>query len=322
MKNIFKVISFILTAALFGTVAACSTVEDVTYANENYSATIVEFGNYAQSIVTDETVITALKIARFSDNRTTYGGNGYERFTTSSDFDESIKFSDGTAIKGGTTYYFKVEPIKWVVIQKGMNKVMLTENILDAHKFTTGIRTTTSGSDESYYSNDWEYSEIRAWLNGSENNSFISKSFNELEQRQLITTEVVNGSESVYGSFKKHQADSVDTVYDKVFLLSYKEAVSSPFSSDGGNYDCVRMAYVTDYARAHGAWCYQSSVYDQEGNLKAGQKEVLLNKGNWWLRSIGINSIYAAVCRYNGVVGNESYNVNTETVGVRPAICI
>ena len=76
------------------------------------------------------------------------------------EIDKAPKDYRGYVLHEGETYYFhnktwfKVMPISWIILEKGVNELLLmSRQIVDIHKFDP-------------YSADYEKSEIRAWLNG------------------------------------------------------------------------------------------------------------------------------------------------------------
>ena len=83
---------------------------------------------------------------------------------------------------------------------------------------------------------------------------------------------------------------------DKVFLLSEKEA-ETLFSNDD-----ERIAKATGYAEKSGVYVNEEKAAD------------------WWLRSPGDYSDYAAEVLSNGWVFRDGYFVNRSTEGVRPAL--
>lgn len=76
------------------------------------------------------------------------------------EIDKASKDYRGYVLHEGETYYyynktwFKVMPIHWIILEKGVNELLLmSREIVDIHKFDS-------------YSADYDKSEIRAWLNG------------------------------------------------------------------------------------------------------------------------------------------------------------
>jgi hypothetical protein len=76
------------------------------------------------------------------------------------------------------------------------------------------------------------------------------------------------------------------------------------FNSSYGYADNNRIAKVTDYAKARGAYANES------GN------------GIWWLYSAGSNSKYAAYVGAEGKIYTNGNNITLPYYGIRPSICL
>jgi len=205
------------------------------------------------------------------------------------------KFINGSTIQYGQTYYFKVEPIKWRVLEEADGTyTLLSEYIIDKQVFYTSSSTRTIDG-KTIYANNYEHSTIREWLN----NAFYNKAFSTQEKGSILTT-LVDNSASPYFS---------NNTMDKVYLLSYKEARSSIYGfSTSNDSSSTRTAVTTDYARAVGA--YMDTSYSNYGN------------GSWWLRSPDDSISTSAY----GVGSNGIHYIVTDNVkysyGARPAIKI
>lgn len=253
------------------------------------------------------------------------------------------KYSDGTQAKQSSSNsyrYFKVEPIKWKVITDSYsgNCLLLAEDILTAnvpyydYKISSDKRTV--GSDTEIYSNNYKYSQIRAYLNGLDyyydvySNStvkktdytgkgFLQTAFTAEAQNLIAVTTVDNSSASTTdsGNNLTEATDyACEDTKDKIFLLSIKEATSYDFpaynESGSGN---ARIRKPTDYAMAN--YAYQNST------LGYG--------GHWWLRSPyyyykpGYPNKSYEKARYVYYNGNTfSSSVQEDSIGVVPALSI
>lgn len=132
----------------------------------------------------------------------------------------------------------------------------------------------------------WETSDIRKWLN----NEFYTTAFNKAEKAKIQTSLIKNEDNSEDG------INGGNDTEDKVFLLSEKEA-DTLFSND----DEI-IAKATEYAEESGVYVNEEKAAD------------------WWLRSPGDYSDYAAEVLSNGWVFRDGYFVNRSTEGVRPAL--
>ena len=202
-------------------------------------------------------------------------------------------FSNGSTVTGGETYYFKVEPIRWRILSEdGESAFILADGILANKAYDAS-------------SNNYNNSDIRAWLNGE----FLNAAFGEIAQSLIETTEVDN---SVYSTGDSSNQYACENTFDKVFLLSYREAVNSAygFASNYSTYDTARRMTVSDYARSTGAYMDTSNSY-------------YFGCGLWWLRSpYYYNSNNARLVNYYGYAGGSN-NVNLVYYGgVVPALNI
>lgn len=98
----------------------------------------------------------------------------------------------------------KLEPIEWVVLErdhKNNRALLLSKYILDNVSFNSEPKECK-----------WKDSELRQWMN----QTFYDKAFNENEKNQIV--------EDLHISDGFRDDKEVDTVTDKVFILSETEA--------------------------------------------------------------------------------------------------
>ena len=188
---------------------------------------IIEFGSYPQTIKADNVTITNTK----QDERGYFTGSDGEKYAllVANPYNNDHVFSNGRKILKNTRYYFKVEPIKWKVLEDKEGKVFIfSELLLDAHRFDNS-------------SKDYSISSIRSWLN----NEFYNKAFTE-KQKVLIENTTLK---------------DISNVTDKVFLLSKDEITNKSYGFSNDEYYCnkARCKKVTDYAKAKYA-------YESKGN--------------------------------------------------------
>ena len=243
-------------------------------------------------------------------------------------------------LETGKDSYFKLEPIKWVLVDDKMNGsgiysvFLISENIVTADMPFYGYRENYSTTNNYGISpdrrlknrpatirpNDYIYSNVRAYLNGIPNQyitsegeepdsqlnidwtgkGFLQTAFTENSQNRIVITRI-NGN---------HQDGD-----DKVFLLSEREV-----NKYLGNYtssNARRRRIVTEFAKANYAW----------GPIGNG--------GWWWLREGTINSSNSSSSSSSSVTqgqssfnieGDGSYrnwnNVNKRDAGVVPALWV
>ena len=118
----------------------------------------------------------------------------------------------------------KKEPIKWLVLEKQEDRVLLiSQYTLDCKLY-----------NEVYEDTTWENCTLRKWLN----KEFLDTAFDKEQRKQVAETKLKNTDNSKYDTY-----GGKDTV-DKVFLLSIDEA-EKYFSSDD-----ARKCGLTEYAKS------------------------------------------------------------------------
>ncbi|MDO5295223.1 MAG: DUF6273 domain-containing protein [bacterium] len=131
----------------------------------------------------------------------------------------------------------------------------------------------------------WENCDLRRWLNGE----FFSKAFNTTEKECIMPSMIDNWDNDKYGT------PGGNATFDNVFLLSLDEA-NTLFKSD-----TERICKPTSYAASKGA-------YIDEGNCLC------------WLRSPGVDPIYASFIGSNGIISTEGNFVSDSDDCVRPVV--
>ena len=201
---------------------------------------IIEFGSYPQTIKDEKVTIINSK----RDEKGYYTGSDGEKYALlKANPSDSYTFSNGETIIRNKEYYFKVEPIKWKILEDKNGKVFIfSELILDAHIF-----------DDS--SNDYSISSIRKMLN----NEFYNKAFDK-KQKQMI---------------EKTTLKDISNVTDKVFLLSEEEIENTLY---GFNSNSDRCKKATDYAKANHAFEYKENGWywlrTPEASYSSGARRV------------------------------------------------
>lgn len=296
-----------------------------TIGNSTYD--IVTFGNWPQTIKDDSVSILD------EDNPTIK--NGLQCYQGS---------DDAWYIKFGMEHYekyYKVEPIKWRVLTNNYDhdnnpstpgkKLLFAESILLPMNYYTNQNNRIIGSD-TIYPNNYEYSEVRAYLNGLVfnksgsnsnewvDNGFLQFAFTSEEQSEIAITTVINNARSTNPDNNANQWNNGINDYaseiptsDKIFLLSEQEATKAEYGFavfDNVGTDSTRIRIPTDFAKAKGAFVSTEEGYN--GN------------GAWWLRSPPRNDEYINRVRHVNEKGNAAgvVNVNAPARGVVPALCL
>ncbi len=290
---------------------------------------IITYGSYPQSKVTDSNLIAKIEAAgekyvwcdynyyagtdywddgnmKPVDNMMLYkdipyGGskyravkiNQYRPSCTGLTSSSSKSYQDNNGYYTGNVYYFKYEPLTWRVLDPSEGYVMCNQ-IIDSQAYQNIIyyrdEEYYNSKDCTNYASDWVTSSLRQWLNSD----FYNTAFTVEERNQIGTSHLENKSK--YSS----TYDSADT-YDKIFPISYYDAINSAYDFNSAN----RQMKGTDYAKCQGLYVDNDSGSSDNGNSW------------WWLRS-PIISDRAAGVGYGGWVSTYCY-VDSTRSGVIPA---
>ncbi len=263
----------------------------------------VTYGLYPQKNVNDSSLVSALNALKTSESNGWYlYENEYYAKVAAKPYDSSYKFDNGTTIVEGTTYWFKCEPITWNVLSNTNGKrYILSSVLLDAHYYYYETFSRTIGGKK-VYANNYEYSDIRTWLNDGFYNSAFA-----LGNSHIQTTTVSNSASTTNSTENPYACDSTQ---DNVFLPSYKNYINDSYGfSTSTSPTNTRYCKTTDWARARGAWYSTSSSY--------------LYNGYYWTRSPRSEDSYSAWCvNGDGYLDSNRRPVNHKFVSVRPAIKI
>ena len=203
----------------------------------NKKGDVLEFGSYPQTIKKETITI----INTIQDEKGYFTGSDGEKYAlikANPRYAEGVYssdvFSNGEKIIKNKEYYFKVEPIKWKVLEKDNDKLFLfSELLLDTHIFDNK-------------SNDYGLSSIRKWLN----NDFYNKAFADNE-KSLIISKTIDTEKNVYEPYGYKVIS--ESLIDKIFILSKDDITNKSygFSNKKGEDDKARCKKVTDYAKAN-----------------------------------------------------------------------
>lgn len=188
------------------------------------------------------------------------------------------------------TYWFAYEPLVWNIIEEFDDAyIVMANGILDSQSFQH-----TYERSNGHYINDYEYSDIRLWLNGT----FLNTAFSAAEQEVLLESFIDNSAGTTCDPENPFICANTS---DRVYLPSYREATVGMISDRlGENSD---WAVATDYARIQGLDCNKNG------------------RSAWWLRSPGNTSDYYV----EGVTGEGNvrtlYTLSTY-IGVVPVIMV
>ena len=233
------------------------------------------------------------------DNNGTYDYRGvyitqYRPYVCSYSSSIGNTYQDDNGYSTNTIYWFSYDPIEWDILTEYSGKALIIANLIldsrDYYPFSSSESHSHNGG--AGYANNYELSAIRMFLN----NNFYNTAFNELQKALIKTMGVDNSAASAGQSVSSYACDST---FDKMFLLSRKEATTYYTSST------ARQAKGSDYAKCQGL-----EVYSSNGN------------SYWWLRSPSDYPGYARSVVYNGSIDYSIDFVNLTRNGVRPACWI
>ena len=244
----------------------------------------VTFGSYPQSEVTDSALIIELEAKAIDWERN--NGKWYANIVN-----DGARYIGITGTDSSEAVWFKYEPITWTVLEKKDGKAfLLCDMIIDAKAYSSASN------------NNYENSDIRAWLNAD----FINTAFGELQQTVILTTLVKNDAESTGYSSPRFDGENTN---DKIFLLSRAEVKAYGFDSNGSVKDPARQKKATAYAIAQIDGAYDAS-----------------NGAWWWLRTPAPHATdveradLAHTIKIDGSLNNAT--VNSVQGGVVPAMWI
>lgn len=263
----------------------------------------ITYGIYPQTHVNDANLISELETLTPSDVNGWYfyQGEYYAKEVANVYQGENYTFDDGEAIISGNTYWFKCEPISWDILsnENGIY-YLVTSKLIDAHSYYNNYNNRNE-NNQLIYANNYEYSDIRTWLN----NYFYNNAF-ALNNVFIKESNLDNSSKTSDSTDNKY---SCSNTLDKVFLPTYEDYLNSSygFNANSGISD-TRECKTTDYARARGAW-----YNDTNANLKYN--------GSYWTRTATSEYSY---CAWNVNSGGflSTYAVDGTSHCVRPSIYI
>ncbi len=291
------------------------TNEDNRYIAPTSSSPIINgntvtYGIYPQTVLSDEELVSNLNNDAIEQTNGwfLYRGEYYAK-VSANPYYKDYQFDNGTTIVRKTTYWFKCEPITWNVLSDANGEYyILSSVLLDVHCYydfeSAGYELDEyrTINNKKVYHNNYEYSDIRSWLN----NDFYNLTF-ALGNSHIQTITVDNSASTTYSDDNPYACDNTQ---DNVFLPSYQDYLNSSYGFSTDTYpDDARWCKTTDWTKARGAECSQ----EEDGN----------DYGDYWTRSPS-NGDYgvASSVNYIGWVKPSEWGVDQSCVCVRPALSI
>ena len=310
---------------LKGDIVLYAIWKEQTYYNNLTAGEEVEIGTYPQNEVTDTKLINELNklsvvwnsYGYYSGDSITavgsmrkcdymkyadvsYNGEKYRAVTFSEyrpyhtyyPYSTTWSEQDNNGYETDKVYWFKYEPISWVVLNPSTGLV-ICKNIIDSQAFSDTIYANNAiyygDSEFKYCANNYEHSTIRQWLNSS----FYNTAFNPTEKDSINVVKIKNDSN--YPKYNSNQTS------DKINLLSYGDVFNSKYGFD--SYE-LRWASVTDYSKSQGVSTRSSEKYADWMLRTAGDTSKLVYLVN-------VSSTQLSTCY------QETYN---NSCGIRPAM--
>ncbi len=257
----------------------------------------VFYGLYPQTNVSDPDILESLnKIAIPESNGWyLYDGEYYAKSISSVDYyPDDYRFDNGITIKNNYEYWYKCQPISWDVLNNSNGEYRLvSSDLLDGRYYKPEF----SDTDNYPYDSNYEYSDIRKWLN----NDFYNNAF-FLGDKNIVTTLVNNSLSTTWVDADFGEGIACADTKDKVYFLSYKDYLNVEYGFNGDVYSSnSRRCLTTDWTR---------TMCEVSGNA--------FYCGNYWTRSPS-NRFAACVVSCIGSIGGLT---SVQIACVRPAIKI
>ncbi len=165
----------------------------------------------------------------------------------------------------GKVYWFKFEPITWRMLYDDSGiALLMIDNAIDSTDYYNS-QDDREIDRKVVYANNYEHSNVRAWLNSH----FYDTAFDESEKEAIQLTEVDNSELSTnpfsdpYTYNNGLNPYACNSTEDKVFLASLRELTCDEYGFPKDvNSSPTRRFSATDYARAVGVSPYEKSPYD------------------------------------------------------------
>ena len=244
------------TPKIKGTCSDCN--KEVT---KDYEATdtasVVTYGYYPQTHVSDATTIASLNALTSAESNGWYLLNGtyYAKVAAATPYGDSYSFSDGNLITANSSYWFKVEPIEWKAISSSDGQYSLASSLILDYQMFHSVRAANT--------NVYATSDLRTWLIGTFYNAVFS---NDSSYLQAYTSDDLN--DKVY----------LNSSGDQCRVSDYAKAIGAPLASgtEYGNYWTTAlsspMTWMATVAYGDGGYNYQ------DVNMKYGVRPAITVK--------------------------------------------
>lgn len=282
------------------------------------SSKYVLFGDWPQTIKAASVTVDENQSMTMGDFTYYKGSDGYWYVKCIENAQGTEQtYSDGTSVvqlSANSTKYFKVEPIKWRVLNPNATgtekKLLLAESILTGYSYTQNRKAEQA--------NNYQRSDIRTYLK----TTFLNEAFTTNAQDLIANTSVDNSARSTNPDSNATlwnngnnpnvcpKVSPINPEYDKIFLLSMQEVTKSAYGfAEYNKYGSgnARIRVPTDYAKANYVWQQNSPGWFG---------------GSWWTRS----PYYDDIVFVHEVDASGGADMTTRAyyngMGVVPALCL
>jgi hypothetical protein len=278
MKHIFRKISLLsILSFSFISLASCKTNGEYIKIEDKEEFETIEFGSFAQSVVTDKTIKDQLDLITEGQDELYFNtlkyieldGENYVKgivdpiinvFNRKANY-AFYKFdytedSNGNVPVNNTYEYFKVEPIKFIKRTYNEETLYISEDILFPMQYSANTASKYDDEDKKvYYPNNYIKSDLRTYLN----EDFYNMAFSD-EEKVLINDHITkNDKASASPTAVSSYLPNKDCI-DKVFIPSYDE-MDKMFKNN-----ISRSANTSDYARCQGVSLDYSETFYGNAN--------------------------------------------------------
>lgn len=161
----------------------CDTFKNISDGRYIDKITEIEYGSYPQTIAPTSLNGTLDLLTPGADGFVTYNDEKYEKMNAPYSNTWGYQYTDGTSPSESEYRYFKVEPIKWKILEASENTLLLlSEKVLDCRRFSPYANAEMKEKEDyqhntdTVYDNNYKYSEIRSFIN----TDFIQRHLMEL----------------------------------------------------------------------------------------------------------------------------------------------
>ncbi len=278
---------------------------------------------------------------RMYDCNTTYDATSGNNDSSIGEWDTSAELDYYQKENGLSTGYYFYEPLKWRILSINNGKAMLiATEALDSQQFYHSLDNHEDGENgTTIYPNNWEYSDIRKWLNNDfYNTAFTKGCANYIQETQLdnVNTSFFRGSDGTLQIGKNSSTENQNNTIDKIFLPSVKDCSTAEygFYTDDDGWDPARKFLPTQYSKAMGIRVYHGFYeFSDKWNIFSEARafgyatHVWTRSGsnNWgsFILQSGIPSNHQGILVMNCLGDIEELIYTSRTfVGVAPALVV